>query len=478
MPGADAQPGRCSGRILAEAIESGAMTEGRGMTANRRGQRIAVVGSGITGLSAAWLLSRDNDVVLYEAEDRAGGHSRTVDVDMGDGTSLGVDTGFIVFNDRTYPNLIALFEHIGVAVRVTDMSFAVSLDDGKLEYAAGDRIWQLFAQPSNLFSRRFWSMLRNLVRFYREAAEGIGGFGDMTLGQMLEQGRYGEAFRDDHLLPMAAAIWSAPAQLLLDYPAEAFIRFCDNHGLLDLGRRPKWRTVIGGSRSYVDRLLADFAGELRLAAPVAAVERKAGQVTIIDRGGHSDHFDEVVIAAHANQALAMLADPSPQERELLGAFRYSTNLTVLHDDPQLMPKRRALWGAWNYFGRRHANDATGDLCVSYWMNRLQGFATKRPLIVTLNPNRAIGHGHEISRTSFEHPIFDHAALQAQRSIWAIQGQRNTFYAGAHLGAGFHEDGLQAGLAIAEMLGARRPWTVAEPNGRLAMELAPLREAAA
>ncbi|ARR51991.1 NAD/FAD-binding protein [Rhizorhabdus wittichii DC-6] len=445
------------------------MTGAMGMTNIRMGRRIAVIGSGISGLSAAWLLSKRHDVVLYEAENRPGGHTRTVDVDTGDGGVLGVDTGFIVFNDRTYPNLIAMFEHFGVPTRATDMSFAVSLDDGKLEYAAGDRIWQLFAQPSNLFSRRFWSMLRNLVRFYREAAARMGGFGDMTLGQLLEQGQYGDAFRDDHLLPMAAAIWSAPAQLLLDYPAEAFVRFCSNHGLLDLGRRPKWRTVVGGSQIYVDRVLADFDGELRLASPVARIERKGGRVTITDQRGHADRFDEVVIAAHGNQALAMLADPSPQEAELLGAFRYSSNLVVLHQDAALMPKRRMLWGAWNYFGRRHANDATGDLCVSYWMNQLQGYRTRDPLIVTLNPHRAIDRAKEISRTSFDHPIFDHAAMDAQRRIWAIQGQRNTFYCGAHLGAGFHEDGLQSGLAVAEMLGARRPWTVDEPNGRLAID---------
>lgn len=452
------------------------------MTNIRRGQRIAVVGSGITGLAAAWLLSKQNDVVLYESEGRPGGHTRTVDVATSDGGVLGVDTGFIVFNDRTYPNLIAMFEHFGVPTRATDMSFAVSLDDGKLEYAAGDRIWQLFAQPSNLFSRRFWSMLRNLVRFYREASAKIGGFGDMTLGQLLEQGNYGDAFRDDHLLPMAAAIWSAPAQLLLEYPAEAFVRFCSNHGLLDLGARPKWRTVVGGSQVYVDRILADFDGELRLATPVAAVERKGGRVTITDKAGNPDLFDEVVIASHADQALAMLADPSPQEAELLGAFRYSSNLVVLHQDATLLPKRKMLWGAWNYFGRRHANDATGDLCVSYWMNRLQGYRTTDPLVVTLNPNRAIDRDREISRTTFDHPIFDHAAMDAQRRIWAIQGQRNTFYCGAHLGAGFHEDGLQAGLAVAEMLGARRPWTVGEPNGRLAidpaMDIAARREAAA
>ncbi|MES2494803.1 MAG: FAD-dependent oxidoreductase [Pseudomonadota bacterium] len=452
------------------------------MTNIRTGQRIAVVGSGISGLSAAWMLSKHNDVVLYEAEPRPGGHTRTIDVNTGDGGVLGVDTGFIVYNERTYPNLIAMFAHLGVPTRVTDMSFAVSLDDGKLEYAAGDKIWQLFAQPSNLFSPRFWSMLRNLVRFYREAAARKGSFGDMTLGQLLEQGRYGDAFRDDHLLPMAAAIWSAPAQLLLDYPAEAFVRFCSNHGLLDLGSRPKWNTVVGGSQVYVDRILADFAGELRLATPVGSIERRGGQVTITDTRGNVDRFDEVVIAAHGNQALAMLADPSPQEFELLGAFRYSSNLVVLHQDAALMPKRRMLWGAWNYFGRRHDNNATGDLCVSYWMNQLQGYRTTEPLVVTLNPNRAIDPAKEISRTTFDHPIFDHAAMNAQRRIWAIQGQRNTFYCGAHLGSGFHEDGLQSGLAVAEMLGAQRPWTVDEPNGRLAMDpamcLAPKRAAAA
>jgi len=448
------------------------------MTTGRQGQRIAVIGSGISGLSAAWLLGSSNDVVLYESEPRPGGHSRTLDVAMADGSSLAVDTGFIVFNDATYPNLIAMLSHLNVQTRATDMSFAVSLDDGKLEYAAGDRIWQLFAQPSNLFSPRFWSMLRDLVRFYREAAAGLGGFGDMTLGQMLAQGNYGDAFRDDHLLPMAAAIWSAPAQLLLDYPAEAFVRFCNNHGLLNLGARPKWRTVIGGSRAYVEKLLADFSGELRLATPVARIERKAGRVIVTDGAGHADQFDQIVIATHANQALGLLADPSPAESELLGAFRYSNNLTILHDDPALMPKRRSLWGAWNYFGRRHSHDATGDLCVSYWMNRLQGFATKRPLVVTLNPNRPIGAGHEIDRTWFEHPIFDRGALDAQRRIWAIQGQRNTFFCGAHLGAGFHEDGLQSGLAVAEMLGGVRPWTVADPNGRLSMDLAPPHEAAA
>jgi predicted NAD/FAD-binding protein len=261
------------------------------MTKFRRGQRIAVVGSGITGLSAAWLLSKDNEVVLYEAETRLGGHTRTIDVDTGAGGVLGVDTGFIVFNDRTYPNLIAMFEHLGVPTRVTDMSFAVSLDDGKLEYAAGDRLWQLFVQPSNIVSPRFWSMLRNLVRFYRDMGARTGGFGELTLGQLLEQGGYGAAFRDDHLLPMAAAIWSAPAQLLLDYPAEAFVRFCNNHGLLDLGKRPKWRTVVGGSRTYIDRLIADFRGEVRLGTPVARIERKAGQVTIVDGTGHSDRFD-------------------------------------------------------------------------------------------------------------------------------------------------------------------------------------------
>ena len=430
------------------------------------GQRIAVVGSGISGLGAAWLLDQHHDVTLFERDARAGGHSRTIDVDMGGGRRIPVDTGFIVYNEATYPNLTRLFAHLGVVTKASDMSFAVSLDDGALEYSGGSDMKGLFAQRSNLISPRFWSMLLDLFRFYREAPAHAGKLGLATLGEFLEQHRYGRAFRDDHLLPMAAAIWSVPAPAILDYPAEAFIRFCENHGLLKIKDRPRWRTVEGGSRTYVEAMLAQFSGRTCLNRGVATINRIAGRVAITDMDGETEWFDQVVIAAHADQALAMLADPSDAERSLLSAFRYSRNAAVLHDDPALMPKRRQTWSSWNYLGRRKPNSQTNDLCVSYWMNRLQGIDDPRPLIVTLNPRETPRAGSVIDSVTFDHPVFDNAALAAQQALWSLQGRRNTWYCGAYFGAGFHEDGLQAGLAVAEALGAKRPWALANPSDRL------------
>lgn len=430
------------------------------------GAKIAVIGSGISGLAAAWLLSQRHEVTLFEKAYRAGGHSRTVDVAMPGAGMTPVDTGFIVFNEATYPNLTALFAHLGVATRESDMSFSVSLDGGAFEYSGGARLTGLFAQRRNLWSPRFWSMLRDLIRFYREAPAHAGKLGVATLGEFLAANRYGPAFRDDHLLPMAAAIWSAPTLSILDYPAESFIRFCENHGLLRIGRRPRWRTVEGGSRAYVDKLLAAMSGRVLLGRAAARVIRNPGGVEIRDRDGGAERFDQVVIATHADQALALLDDPSPAEVALLSAFRYSRNAAVLHDDPKLMPRRRKAWASWNYLGRRAPGGGTDGLCVSYWMNRLQGIDHPRPLIMTLNPNREPVPGSVIDITTFDHPLFDSAAMAAQRDFWPIQGERGTWYCGAWLGAGFHEDGLQAGLAVAEAIGARRPWTVADPNGRI------------
>ena len=441
--------------------------------ASGKRERIAVVGSGISGLSAAWMLGRCHDVTLFERDSRAGGHSRTIDVDLGDGYTVPVDTGFIVYNETTYPNLTRLFAHLGVETKSSDMSFAVSLDDGALEYSGSEDLKGLFAQRRNLFSPRFWSMLRDLFRFYREAPAHAGKLGLATLGEFLAEHRYGRAFRDDHLLPMAAAIWSTPTPAVLDYPAEAFIRFCENHGLLKIRDRPRWRTVGGGSRTYVEALLAQFRGQTRFSRGVAQIVRMHGQVQITDLTGHAELFDHVVIATHADQALAMLGDPSVAERGLLSAFRYSRNVAVLHDDPALMPKRRQTWSSWNYLGRRRQGGATNDLCVSYWMNRLQGIDHPRPLIVTLNPRQSMRADSIIDSVAFDHPIFDNAALAAQKALWSIQGDRNTWFCGAYFGAGFHEDGLQAGLAVAEALGAERPWSLANPSDRLHISFAPL-----
>jgi predicted NAD/FAD-binding protein len=430
------------------------------------GLRIAVVGSGISGLAAAWLLSGRHHITLFEKEAQAGGHSRTIDVDLPGRGKVPIDTGFIVFNETTYPNLTALFAHFGVATRASDMSFAVSLDGGALEYSGGARLKGLFAQRRNLVSPRFWSMLRDLVRFYREAPAHAGKLGLATLGEFLAANRYGPAFRDDHLLPMAAAIWSAPTVSILDYPAESFIRFCENHGLLRIGGRPRWRTVEGGARSYVEKMLGAMNGCIQLGRAAARIRRTAAGIEIADRDGGNERFDRVVIATHADQALALLDDPSPAESALLSTFRYSRNQAILHDDPALMPRRRKAWSSWNYIGRPGGERGADDPCVSYWMNRLQGVDHPRPLIMTLNPNRAPRPGSVIDETMFDHPLFDSAAMAAQRDFWPIQGERGTYYCGAWLGAGFHEDGLQAGLVVAEMLGGRRPWALADPNGRI------------
>jgi predicted NAD/FAD-binding protein len=403
-------------------------------------------------------------VTVYERDGRLGGHSNTVEVSTPDGI-VPVDTGFIVYNEKTYPNLTALFAHLNVPTHPSEMSFAVSLEDGALEYS-GTSLNGLFAQRSNVFRPRFWSMLGDLWRFYREAPRDLSSLDDLSsLEQYLDAGHYGEVFRSDHLLPMAAAIWSASPSLMLQYPAASFIRFHDNHGLLRLRNRPLWRTVVGGSRTYVDALTHRFRDSVRLARGVAAIRRHHDGVEVRDCGGHADHFDDVVIATHADQALALLEDPSVQERSLLGAFRYSQNRAVLHGDPALMPQRKAAWASWNYIGGRGAADSP---TVTYWMNALQQLPTAQRLFVTLNP--AVEPKQVLHAETYDHPIFDAAAMSAQRRLWSLQGQDRTWFCGSYFGSGFHEDGLQSGLAVAETLGdIRRPWQVENESGRITID---------
>ncbi|WP_445678704.1 NAD(P)/FAD-dependent oxidoreductase [Radicibacter daui] len=427
-----------------------------------REKNIAVIGSGISGLAAAWLLAKGHRVTLFEAERRPGGHSNTV---MAGATP--VDTGFIVYNEATYPNLAALFRVLGVATRPTEMSFAVSMDGGRLEYAGGT-LAGLVAQPSNLLRPRFWSMLGDLLRFYREAPRDLPGLGEMTLEEYLRAGRYGTAFRDDHLYPMAAAIWSTPAAEIGAYPAAAFIRFCDNHGLLKIARRPQWRTVCGGSRDYVSRMIAGIGAGVRLGQHITAVRRYPGHVELRDADGGDHFFDDVVLATHADQALQLLGpDASPAEQELLGAFRYIRNEAVLHGDRALMPQRRAAWSSWNYLSE--GRGAERRLAVTYWMNRLQGLDDRNDLFVTLNPTSQPRDETVHWRGTYHHPAFDTAALAAQKQLWSLQGERRSWFCGAYFGAGFHEDGLQAGLAVAEALGGvRRPWRVENQSGRITL----------
>ena len=425
---------------------------------------IAVIGSGIAGLAASWLLQKRHGVTLYERAAKLGGHCNTVDVPDADGNPVAVDTGFIVYNSINYPNLVALFHELGVATHASDMSFAVSLDGGRLEYS-GTNLRGLFAQPSNLARPRFWAMLRDIVRFYRTAPAHLqtGDSGETTLGDYLDARNYSRAFIDEHILPMGAAIWSSTLADMRRYPLENFVRFFESHGLLRLTRRPEWRTVTGGSRVYVAKIAALLEGRIELSCPVRSVRRERGGVTVEDAAGRARRFDHVVIAAHADDALAMLADADEEEQRLLGRFRYARNIAVLHSDPSFMPVRRRAWASWNYLGRTGAQD--GAPTVTYWMNNLQKLSCTRDFFVTLNPERTPRAVH--ATFEYDHPGFDPEAGAAQRELWSLQGRRRTWFCGAHFGAGFHEDGLQAGLAIAEELGGmKRPWHVANDSGRI------------
>lgn len=413
--------------------------------------RIAVIGSGIAGLASAWLLSKRNDVTLYEAADRLGGHTHTHRIELG-GCKHDVDTGFIVHNPQHYPLLTALFDELGVASQPTTMSFSVRNEASGLEYNATD-VDSLFCQRRNLVSPRFWRMLRDLSRFYREAPALLDLPGDgPTLGDYLDAHGYSAMFRDDHLVPMASALWSSPSSRILAFPAKYLVRFMANHQMLQVTDRPQWRVVRGGSSRYIDAMRARWRVRERLSTPVRMLLRTGAGATVMT-DEDAEHFDHVVVACHSDQALQLLGDASDAERAVLGAISYQINDTVLHTDARLLPRHPKAWAAWNAFVPREA----GNACtVSYCMNLLQGLDASEPLIVTLNRTDRIDPARILRRMHYHHPVYDHASVAAQARRAEIQGQRNTWFAGAYWGWGFHEDGMRSAVDVANALGAG--WT--------------------
>ncbi|NOT71612.1 MAG: NAD(P)-binding protein [Hyphomicrobium sp.] len=436
---------------------------------------MAVIGAGITGLSAAWLLGKTFDVTLFEADDRLGGHANTVDVHGPDGRCP-IDTGFIVYNTASYPNLMALFEHLDVPVAPTDMGFAVSLGDGQYEYA-GTGISGLIGQGRNLISLAHWRLMAEIFRFFREASAAAAANTDrhVTLGQWLQANGYSKPFVHAHIVPMGAAIWSTPASDMLDFPFAAFARFFANHGLLQTFKRPPWRTVNGGSREYVLRLAAGYQGRIVTNDPVVSVNGAPGRVAVATKRGLTATFDAAILACHADEALRLASPLGGEAAKLLSKFRYAANQAVLHTDAQHMPRRRALWSAWNYMGSadERAGDGTQTLSVTYWMNKLQPLAAKTDYFVTLNPQKPVDPRRIVQSFDYRHPMFDAAALGAQAQLPALQGRNSLWFAGSYAGYGFHEDGLQSGLAAAEHLSARlghpvvRPWQWDESKSRVA-----------
>ena len=426
--------------------------------------KVGIVGTGISGLSAAWLLSQNHDVTVFEKDDRIGGHTNTIDIN-----GLGIDTGFIVYNVKNYPNLIAFFEYLNVETQSTDMSFGVSVDKGVFEYSGGS-LKGLFAQKSNFFRLRFWKMVKDILKFYREAPMALDETRspDITLGEYLVQNGYSQEFQHDHLLPMGAAIWSTPVNTMLEYPLRAFIQFCDNHGLLQISDRPEWRTVKGGSQEYVRELIKPLKNKIQTNQSIIQIWSDDSSAFIQDRDGCVSSFDHVVMACHADQSLRLLKSPTPLERDLLSSFNYQDNKAILHTDTKLMPKNKGAWSSWNYLSEKNGNQ--NDVCVTYWMNRLQNLNTDIDYFVTLNPIQMPKEGSILRSFIYQHPIFDTQSMNAQKLLWDIQGRKRLWFCGSYFGSGFHEDGLQSGLAVAEELGgARRPWLVENESGRIRLQ---------
>ncbi len=416
--------------------------------------KIAIIGSGISGLGAAYILNNKHEITVYEKNDYIGGHSRTVMVDTKDG-KVPVDTGFIVFNDRNYPLLTGLFKHLDVPTDESDMSFGVSINNGWLEYGT-QNFENIIAQKNNLLRLQYWLMVRDVFRFNRRAHAYLDKDESITIGQCLKELGMGNWFRDYFLLAMGGAIWSTPLEKMLDFPAKTFIRFFDNHGLLSVNDQPQWHTVQGGSREYVSRITASFMDRIKLNCGVESVTRHSDRVEIKDKTGAVETYDQVIFACHSDQAMKMLTNPTTLENEIIGDVKYQPNEMVLHSDTDFMPQRKKAWASWVYLSEQR-EDKSQSVSLSYWMNNLQPLLTKQPIIVTLNPGREPNPELTHDKYTFEHPVFSPEAIRAQTRIDEVQGKDRIWYAGAWLRYGFHEDGLLSAVNVAKKLGVSIPW---------------------
>ncbi len=414
--------------------------------------KIAVIGTGIAGMVAAHKLHRAHDLTVFEAGNYVGGHTATIPVEE-NGRTLPVDTGFIVYNEWTYPNFCALLSELGVATKPSDMSFSVRDERTGLEYA-GNNLSTLFAQRRNLLRPSHYRMLADLLRFYRQSRELLRSDADtLTLGEYLQRRRYSQVFIEQHLIPMGAAIWSANPAQFYQFPARSFVAFCHNHGMLNLFRRPQWRVIQGGSWEYAKRLTAPFQDRIRLSTPVAGVRRSSTGVEVAPANGAAERFDAVVIATHSDQALRLLADASPEEQEILGAIPYQPNDVALHTDTAVLPRNRRAWASWNY---QIPRAAVGRTTMTYNMNLLQSLDTEQTYCVTLNATEQIDPGRIIRRFTYDHPAYTVAGVAAQRRHAEINGVNRTYFCGAYWGYGFHEDGVKSGLAAVAPLLEQAP----------------------
>lgn len=413
--------------------------------------KIAIIGTGISGLGAAYLLNKEHDISVYEKNNYIGGHSRTIDIEV-EGKKVPVDTGFIVFNHLNYPILTSLFKHLNVPIERSDMSFGVSINNGWLEYGTR-KPFNIFAQKSNIFRLRFWKMLADIVKFNKRAKNYLES--NVSLGDCLDELNLGSWFRDYYLLAMGASIWSTPVKGMLDFPAQTFIRFFDNHGLLGINNQPQWYTVKGGSKTYVSLMKKTFEHKIKLVR-VDSVTREDHGIEIIDGNGERSVYDQVIFACHSNQVIEILKNPTRKELEVVGGIDYQQNEMVLHSDVSFMQKRRHSWSSWVYLSESQS-DESNTVSLSYWMNNLQNLRTEEPIIVTLNPGRQPDPKTIYDKHTFYHPVFNQKAIHAQQKLDDIQGMDRIWFAGAWQRYGFHEDGLLSAVNIAKKLGVHIPW---------------------